>query len=249
MISDPGYRFYDDTLGVYVFYDRSDVFYRHGRYYRWYRDHWISANHWGGPWYPSPNLYISVNFHDHWHKRLRRHGHRYAGGRHHRPPRRHGHHDRHDRRERHDGDGRHDRHDDRDRRERREERQDRRNDRRDKLSVPRADRPLAIRDPGIIRAAERPGSDRRAVRDWPKPRIQRGQQQRQEQAQRERPQHPRRELNDRRKAAAEQVPPQESQQARKKRSKADKKADKRKQVRRAREPLPRRSNEARRRID
>ncbi|WP_143735706.1 hypothetical protein [Microbulbifer mangrovi] len=103
VITDPGYRYYDDTLGVYVFYDRSDVFYRQGRYYRWYQDHWISASHWGGRWYPAPNFYISANFSDRWHTRLRRHGHRYAGGHDYRPPRRHGHDDGYKRRDWHDG--------------------------------------------------------------------------------------------------------------------------------------------------
>ncbi|QKX18157.1 hypothetical protein [Microbulbifer sp. YPW1] len=103
VITDPGYRYYDDTLGVYVFYDRSDVFYRQGHYYRWHHDHWISASHWRGPWYPAPNLYISANFNDRWHTRLRRHGHRYAGGHHDRPPRRHGHNDGYKRRDSHDG--------------------------------------------------------------------------------------------------------------------------------------------------
>jgi len=105
VITDPGYRYYDDTLGVYVFYDRSDVFYRQGRYYRWYQDHWISASHWGGRWYPAPNFYISANFNDRWHTRLRRHGHRYAGGHDYRPPRRHGHDDGYNRRDRHDSNG------------------------------------------------------------------------------------------------------------------------------------------------
>ena len=105
VITDPGYRYYDDTLGVYVFYDRSDVFYRQGRYYRWYQDHWISASHWGGRWYPAPNFYIATNFNDRWRTRLRRHGHHYAGGHHDRPPRRHDHDDGYNRRDRHDGDG------------------------------------------------------------------------------------------------------------------------------------------------
>ncbi|WP_237064832.1 hypothetical protein [Microbulbifer guangxiensis] len=110
VITDPGYRYYDDTLGVYVFYDRSDVFYRQGRYYRWYQDHWISANHWAGPWYPAPNLTISGSFNDRWHSRLRRHGHHYAGGHHYRPPRRHGHDDGYNRRDWHDSSAyRHDR--------------------------------------------------------------------------------------------------------------------------------------------
>ncbi|MFV8782497.1 hypothetical protein ACNKU7_08760 [Microbulbifer sp. SA54] len=118
VITDPGYRYYDDALGVYVFYDRSDVFYRQGRYYRWYQDHWISASHWGGRWYPAPNFYISANFNDRWHTRLRRHGHHYAGGHHDRPPRRHDHDDGYNRQDRHDSNGhRHDR---------REEGQDRR---------------------------------------------------------------------------------------------------------------------------
>ncbi|MCA0901476.1 hypothetical protein [Microbulbifer agarilyticus] len=131
VITDPGYRYYDDTLGVYVFYDRSDVFYREGRYYRWYRDHWISASHWGGRWYPAPNFYISANFNDRWHTRLRRHGQRYAGGHQYRPPRRHVHDHSYKQRDRHDGNPyRHDRREEgRDRREegrdRREERQDR----------------------------------------------------------------------------------------------------------------------------
>ncbi|SDK21631.1 hypothetical protein [Microbulbifer yueqingensis] len=105
VMTDPGYRYYDDILGVYVFYDRSDVFYRQGRYYRWYQDHWISASHWRGPWYPAPNLYISGSFNDRWHTRLRRHGHRYAGGHHPRPPRRHGHDDGYNRRDWHDSNG------------------------------------------------------------------------------------------------------------------------------------------------
>ena len=110
VITDPGYRYYDDALGVYVFYDRSDVFYREGRYYRWYQDHWISASHWGGRWYPAPNFYISANFNDRWYSRLRRHGHNYAGGHHYRPPRRHGHDDGYNRRDWHDSNAyRHDR--------------------------------------------------------------------------------------------------------------------------------------------
>ncbi|WP_299592947.1 hypothetical protein [uncultured Microbulbifer sp.] len=102
VITDPGYRYYDDTLGVYVFYDRSDVFYRQGHYYRWHHDHWISASHWGGRWHPAPNFYISANFNDRWHTRLRRHGHRYAGGHHHKPPRRQAYDDGYKRRDRHD---------------------------------------------------------------------------------------------------------------------------------------------------
>ncbi|TLM78597.1 hypothetical protein ACONUD_04530 [Microbulbifer harenosus] len=118
VITDPGYRYYDDTLGVYVFYDRSDVFFRQGHYYRWYQDHWISASHWHGPWYPAPNFYVSANFNDRWHTRLRRHGHHYAGGHHDRPPRRHDHDDGYNRRDRHEGNGQ--------RQDRREEGQDRR---------------------------------------------------------------------------------------------------------------------------
>ncbi|WP_428821380.1 hypothetical protein [Microbulbifer sp. MCCC 1A16149] len=128
VITDPGYRYYDDTLGVYVFYDRSDVFYRQGRYYRWYQDHWISASHWGGRWYPAPNFYISANFNDRWHTRLRRHGHRYAGGHHDRPPRRHGHNDGYNRRDWHDGNAHRD-----DRRGKGWERRERGQDQREKL--------------------------------------------------------------------------------------------------------------------
>ncbi|MCK7596670.1 hypothetical protein M0G74_05210 [Microbulbifer sp. CAU 1566] len=110
VITDPGYRYYDDTLGVYVFYDRSDVFYRQGRYYRWYQDHWISASHWGGRWYPAPNFYISANFNDRWHTRLRRHGQRYAGGHDYRPLRRNDHDDGYNQRDRDENNGyRHDR--------------------------------------------------------------------------------------------------------------------------------------------
>ncbi|WP_153039202.1 hypothetical protein [Microbulbifer sp. Q7] len=130
VITDPGYRYYDDTLGVYVFYDRSDVFYRQGHYYRWHQDHWISASHWRGPWYPARNLTFSVNFNDRWHTRLRRHGHYYAGGHHHRPPRRHGHDHGYKQRDRYDSKAY--RHDRREKGwERREERQDRREERQD----------------------------------------------------------------------------------------------------------------------
>ncbi|WOX05510.1 hypothetical protein [Microbulbifer pacificus] len=110
VITDPGYRYYDASLGVYVFYDRSDVFFRQGHYYRWYQDHWISASHWHGPWYPAPNFYVSANFNDHWHTRLRRHGQHYAGGHDYTPPRRHDRDDGYNRRDRHEGNGqRHDR--------------------------------------------------------------------------------------------------------------------------------------------
>ncbi|GAB2525746.1 hypothetical protein [Microbulbifer agarilyticus] len=149
VITDPGYRYYDEALGVYVFYDRSDVFYRQGRYYRWYQDHWISANHWYGPWIPAPNLYVSVNFNDRWRTRLHRHGHRYAGGHHYKPPRRHAYDDGYKRRDRHDSNPyRYERREKaKDRREdlwdRREDRKDRREefkDRREELRDHRDDR-------------------------------------------------------------------------------------------------------------
>ncbi|MBB5210521.1 hypothetical protein [Microbulbifer hydrolyticus] len=293
VITDPGYRYYDDTLGVYVFYDRSDVFYRQGRYYRWYQDHWISASHWGGRWYPAPNFYISANFNDRWHTRLRRHGHHYAGGHHDRPPRRHGHDDGYNRRDRLDSNGnRYDRRDkgqgrrekalDRrekrqDRREivldRREKRQnpgrggehrfvgmaepkrrasqadnrdgdrhsDRRNPRgnpgRDERVVKRADKPTVIRDPRVVPAVERPGIDRRTVRDRPKPQSQRGQ-------------RPRSTPDDRRNTSTKPASRQEREQPKKKEKgkKAEKKADKRDQVRLVHEPLNPRSSEAQRRI-
>ncbi|WP_226661818.1 hypothetical protein [Microbulbifer aggregans] len=287
VITDPGYRYYDDALGVYVFYDRSDVFYRQGRYYRWHQDHWISASHWGGRWYPAPNFYISANFNDRWHTRLRRHGPHYAGGHDYRPPRRHDHDDGYNRRDRHESNGH--------RRERREDgqdrrgqgqnrdrggeqrfagiaepkrrapqvdnrsldkrREDRRNERgnprlnpsRDLRAVKLADKPTGIRDPRVVPAVARPATDRRMVRDMPKPQNQRGQ-----------PQPQRKAPNDRRNAAAKPALRQErerpeNEQPRKKESEkkktSNKKTDKRDQVRLVREPLNRRSNEARRQID
>ncbi|SDZ79638.1 hypothetical protein [Microbulbifer marinus] len=316
VITDPGYRYYDDTLGVYVFYDRSDVFYRQGHYYRWHHDHWISASHWRGPWYPAPNLYISGNFNDRWHSRLRRHGHRYAGGHDYRPPRRHVHDDGYNRRDRHESNGH--------RRDRREEGQDRRGqgqnrgrggehgfagvaepkrrasqtdnrsghrddrrekgqnrgrggehgfagiaepkprpsqmdnrsgDRRNERRNPRpneravklADKPIGIRDPRVVPALERPATDRRAVRDRPKPQNKRGQPQPQPQRQRNAP-------NDRRNTAAKPTSHQEreqpkNEQPKEKKKKSKKKTDKRDQVRLVHEPRTRLSNEARRRID
>ncbi|AOS97840.1 hypothetical protein AUP74_02438 [Microbulbifer aggregans] len=305
VITDPGYRYYDDTLGVYVFYDRSDVFYRQGRYYRWYQDHWISASHWGGRWYPAPNFYISANFNDRWHTRLRRHGQRYAGGHDYRPPRRNNHDDGYNRRDRHDSNGyRHDRREegqDRgrggahgfagvaepkrrasqtdnrsghrdDRREKgqnrgrggehgfagiaepkrrasqsdnrsgergNEHRKPRRNPSRDERVVKVAGKPTGIRDPRVVPALERPATDRRTIRDRPKPQTQRGEPRRQHNA-----------PNDRRKAAAKPAPRQEREQPkndepREKKKKSKKKADKRDQERRVREPHPRRSNESR----
>ncbi|WP_237056117.1 hypothetical protein [Microbulbifer sediminum] len=304
VMTDPGYRYYDDTLGVYVFYDRSDVFYRQGRYYRWHQDHWISASHWRGPWYPAPNLTISGNFNDRWHSRLRRHGHRYAGGHDYRPPRRHVHDDGYDRRDWHDSNGhRHDRREKgqdqrekgRDRREkgrdhrekgwdrrekgwdrrekgqnRREERQHRgrggehgfagtaepkrraspvdnrswdrgnerrkprRNPGRDERAVKLADKPTGIRGPRVVPALEHPTTDRRTVRDRPKPKTQRGQPQRQRNA-----------PNDRRHTAAKPAPRQEREQPkneqpkkkkREKEKKSKKKTDRRDQKRRVREP-------------
>ncbi|SHE52474.1 hypothetical protein SAMN04487965_0077 [Microbulbifer donghaiensis] len=306
VITDPGYRYYDDTLGVYVFYDRSDVFYRQGHYYRWHQDHWISANHWRGPWYPAPNLYISANFNDRWHTRLRRHGHRYAGGRDYRPPRRNVHDDGYNRRDRHESNGyRRDRREEgQDRREKgqnrgrggehgfagiaepkrrasqtdnrsghrddrrekgqnrdrggehgfaglaepkrrasqtdnrsgergNERRKPRRNPSRDERVVKVADKPTGIRAPRVVPALERPATDRRAVRDRPKPQNQRGQPQRQYNA-----------PNDRRNTAAKPAARQEGEEPKEKKKKSKKKADKSDQARRAREPLARRSNEA-----
>ncbi|WP_334078842.1 hypothetical protein [Microbulbifer sp. M83] len=325
VITDPGYRYYDDTLGVYVFYDRSDVFYRQGRYYRWHQDHWIRANHWRGPWYPAPNLTISANFNDRWHSRLRRHGQRYAGGHHYRPPRRHGHDDGYSRRDRYDSNAhRHDRREKgwdqrekgRDRREkgqdRREERQhrgrggeqgfagaaepkrrasqtdnrrghrddrrekgqnrgrggehgfagtaepkrraspmdkrswDRRNERRneprnphrnpgrDERAVKLADKPTGIRGPRVVPVLEHPATDRRTVRDRPRPKTKHGQPQRQRNA-----------PNDRRNTAAKPAARQEREQPRneqpkkkkrEKEKKSKKKTDRRDQKRLVREP-------------
>ena len=169
VITDPGYRYYDDTLGVYVFYDRSDVFYREGRYYRWYQDHWISASHWGGRWYPAPSFYISANFNDRWHTRLRRHGHRYAGGHHDRLPRRNGHDDGYNRRDRHDSNGhRYDRRErGQDRREKRQDRRERGQDQREKALDRREmvlDRREKVRDRGeIVQDRREKVRDRREV--------------------------------------------------------------------------------------
>ncbi|WP_193164102.1 hypothetical protein [Microbulbifer hainanensis] len=270
VITDPGHRYYDDTLGVYVFYDRSDVFFRQGRYYRWHQDHWISANHWRGPWYPAPNLYISANFNDRWQTRLRRHGDRYAGGHDHRAPRRNDHDDGYNRRDQHESNahrldrreegqirGRGGEHgfagiaepkprasqmDNRSRDRRNERPEPRRNPSRNERAVKLADKPTGIRGPRVVPVLDRPATDRRTVRDRPKPQTQRGQPQlqrnapndrrnaaakpasRQEadrrtvrdrptpQTQRGQPQPQRHAPNDRRKAAAKPAPRQEREQ-------------------------------------
>ncbi|WP_158681720.1 hypothetical protein [Microbulbifer pacificus] len=278
VITDPGYRYYDDTLGVYVFYDRSDVFYRQGHYYRWYQDHWISASHWRGPWYRAPDFYVSGSFNDRWHTRLRRHGHHYAGGRDYTPPRRQDHDDGYNRRDRHEGNGqRHDRRDEgRDRPGQGQNRGrggeqgfagkavpeprapqadnrsgDRRNEHRNPSPNPR-------RDVRAVKLADKPTGirDPRVVPALERPAIDRRAVRDSPKPQNLRGQPQRNAPNDRHNNAAKPVPPQEgkepkSEQPKKKtqEKKSKKNTDKRDQVIRVREPLTGRSNEARRRID
>ncbi|WGL17225.1 hypothetical protein PVT68_02740 [Microbulbifer bruguierae] len=276
VITDPGYRYYDDTLGVYVFYDRSDVFFRQGHYYRWYQDHWISASHWHGPWYPAPNFYVSANFNDRWHTRLRRHGHHYAGGRDYTPPRRHDHDDGYNRRDRHEGNGQ--RHD------RREEGQDRRGQGQNrgrggeqgfagiaepKPRAPQVDnrsgdrgnehrnpRPDPGRDVRAVKLADKPTGiyDPRVVPALERPAIDRRTVHERPKPQnlRGQPQPQRNAPNDRHNNAAKPAPRQEREQPENeqpKEKKSKKKTDKRDQVRLVREPLTRRTNESRRQID